>query len=472
MPLLASVLRTDRYSRSFPFHTAALCCQATLRARILLLVLTLPAVTAFSQANPISIELALDTAQTQLAELETRYGSNSPELIETLEALADILMQREAFDEAHYLLDRAQQIVRVEEGLYTHSQYRLLHKKIANHMNASNWLSARQLQDHLYWLFTRRNPRPNQSLIDTLLLSSDLHLRGATQDDPAYQGYHYRRAETLNRFAIVVAEAAWSPLDPRHADLLYLQLKHSYLQALALQKPGPGGRSLRTTTDGEQYLLEVDLLLPLHRGNGYLYLQKLREFFLDREQPDNEAAAMMTLYTADWQVLFGQREQAVDSYARAHTQLLRAGVSESDLEMLFDQPALIPARELSVTVATALHKRSDRQRPLIALYDGPVQLSSHTEQPARTESLESVESFAPLASFTFRLAGLGKASPWRSGPTLGVAQDLNLIDSAIASERDQVELTENLQSFRFRPRLVRGSPAPVEGVFTYLIAID
>lgn len=472
MPLPASVLRTVRSSRSLLTRPLAPRGQATLRTRILLLVLAMSAGTAFSQANPVSVELALDTAQTQLAELETRYGSNAPELIETLEALADILMQREGFDEAHYLLDRAQQIVRIEEGLYTHSQYRLLHKKIANHMNAGSWQSARQLQDHLYWLFTRKNPGPDQSLIDTLLLSSDLHLRGATRDDPAYQGYHYRRAETLNRFAIVVAEAVWSPLDPRHADLLYQQLKHSYLQAIALQKPGPGGRSLRTTTDGGQYLLEVDLLLSIHRGNGYLYLHRLRDFFLNREQPDYEAAAMMTLYTADWQLLFGQREQAVNSYAQAYNELLMASVSESDLEMLFDQPVLIPAREFSVSVATAVLNRGNQQRPLVPLYDGPVQLSSQVDQTARAENVGPVESFAPLASFTFRLAGLVEAGPWRGEPALGVAQDLHLIDSAIATERDQVALTENLQSFRFRPRLERGIPAPVEGVFTYLVAID
>ena len=61
-----------------------------------------------------------------LNDQQDRFGSLDSRLLEPLEQLADMLMQQNQFDEAHVMLDRAMQIARVDDGLYTEIQRPLL----------------------------------------------------------------------------------------------------------------------------------------------------------------------------------------------------------------------------------------------------------------------------------------------------------------------------------------------------------
>jgi tetratricopeptide (TPR) repeat protein len=100
-------------------------------------------------------ELALSRAV--LDDQQDSFGSLDLRLIEPLEQLADALMQLNQFDEAHTMLDRAMQIVRVEDGLYTEIQRPLLEKKIENFANRGDWDSARENMEHLLWLYINKS---------------------------------------------------------------------------------------------------------------------------------------------------------------------------------------------------------------------------------------------------------------------------------------------------------------------------
>ena len=87
-------------------------------ALLIFLVSLFGSVSGQSESSSDSLdELALSRAL--FDDQQDRFGSLDSRLIEPLEQLADALMQLNQFDEAHTMLDRALQIVRIEDGLYT-----------------------------------------------------------------------------------------------------------------------------------------------------------------------------------------------------------------------------------------------------------------------------------------------------------------------------------------------------------------
>ncbi len=460
---------------------------ATSRLRFLIFPLPLLLVAwtsdAFAQPSATEVNRELAFYRDNLNALETANGGTSPQLVETLEEIADRLMTLAEYAQAHVVLDRAQQIIRINEGLYSASQYRFLQKKIENLANAGDWRKGRKLQDHLFWLYTRKNPSPDENTVADLLKASDMHLRGVVEDGVEFQGYHYRNAAIHSRVALAVAQAIWHPHDLRNGQVIYEQLKHAHLQALEIQQGGNAAMALRSAGYGRELILDRNVVRSIHRGNGYLYLEKLRQLYLNLETPDLEAAAMATLYLADWQVLFQQQELAVVSYADAYAELLEAGVPEQLVDELFVEPSLIPATEFYPTVAAALERRKQKaQFTLAPVHDGPIWLS-FDELPELTSatgendsSLTSAFAGSGAALFSFSLVGVEGITrgrwPRRQLTTLGMAQNLQLVAAETATDVPQDTLIEKFNRLRFRPKLVAGIPVAVTGVISYLAVSD
>ncbi|HJO11100.1 MAG TPA: hypothetical protein QGI39_03545, partial [Gammaproteobacteria bacterium] len=455
-----------------------------LRARsgflILPLLLLAGAGNVIAQRIEIETNQELESYRTELDALEAANGLTSPQLIETLEQLADRLMVAFEYQEAHDSLDRAQQILRINEGLYTPSQQRILQKKIENFTNWGDWRSTRELLDHRFWLYANKTPRPDDTMVAGLLNIADMHLRGVLEDNPRQQANHYRRAAFMSRAALTVAEAIWQPQDLRFAQVIYEQIRHAYLHGWAIQSRAQAGYALRSigwsSASGRtrSMMLERDQARDMHRGTGFLYFERLRKLYLDRETPDLEASAMVTLYQADWQLLFQQREMAVVTYANAHAELLAAGVSEQLVDDLFATPVLIPELNFYPDMSAALQSRLDSEKTMLRpVQNLPIRLSFNELSPEALLSSENNRTFATAfadpgeALFIFRLAGVDELRKrrWfaRNPPTLGVAQNLQII-IGVSSLEQQEELVSRVNWLRFRPKLVDGVPQAASGV--------
>ena len=117
----------------------------TSKLRFLLLPILLVAWISdgFTQPTPIDVDVELEFYRNNLYALEKANGYTGLQLVETLEEIADRLMALDEHAEAYAVLDRAQQIIRINEGLYAVSQYRFLHKKIETLVNDGDWRNGR-----------------------------------------------------------------------------------------------------------------------------------------------------------------------------------------------------------------------------------------------------------------------------------------------------------------------------------------
>lgn len=437
----------------------------------------------------------LELYESDLFRLEADGAYHAPQLVEPLSRIADSYMELNRFAEAHATLDRAQQIVRIEEGLFTNSQLPFLHRKIENFVNAGDWREARKLQDHTIWFYLNKYSWPDQDMMRGLMDLSYVHMRGITEDLTENQGYHYLRAAFSSRVALVVAERIWPQHEQRKAGLIYEQMRITYLQASAINKGGTVGQSLRTTGGnypiaGNAYaterIMSPERALNMHRSNGVNFLERMRQIYAGEEEREvSEALAMVKLYQADWYLLFDRRLRALQDYREAWDMLLQAGVTEEDVRRLFAKPVLLPEPTFhdSVEKALAARARAPEDAPAAFEEGVPVKIFFDDERPLAAESFSAeklglMESndWQVVALFSFDLPAaenIETRQGWRRQNALGVAQNLQLMQlEDFPVNRDVEQLIQNLGRLRFRPALSEGEARAADGVISYLASAD
>lgn len=420
-----------------------------------------------------------------LYELEESVSQTDLALLEPLEQVADRLMSLYRFDEAHNILDRAMQIARINDGLYTPAQLPFLRKKIENFANWGDWDSTEKLASHLSWLHTNKLKIANAELVTGLIYLSEIHLRGINEDTLERQGYHFRNAAANSRLALAAAEYIWSENDPRLVPVIYNQLKHFYIQSVAVDKGGRYGYALRATTaaPGRGRILDQATSQRIFYSNGLVLLDRINDIYRDGESANLEGLAMAQLYRADWQVLFNKRIDALESYRKAYLGLVDAGVSNDLINEFFNRPLVLPASKFYQSIAAGMQARLEvsqmenddsLQNPLFYVaFDERSALFPNIKRPGNLQSVKPFESNFALISFN--LTGLQESSlqtDVRDLTALGVVEKAEVLQHSQLGVLHQDELQEKLNWLRFRPKLVDGVPQEASGLLRYLVAAD
>lgn len=454
-----------------------------LHTAVLITFLAIPFGAVYGQTEPAldSLdELALSRAL--LNEQQNRFEALDSRLIEPLEQLADRLMLLNQFDEAHALLDRAMQIARVEEGLYTEIQRPLLEKKIENFANRGDWDGARASMDHLLWLYTDKSLRVDQVLIDDLLELSRVHLRALAEDDSFFQGYHFRRASWIRWIALGVAETLWGKTDERLVPIIYEQLRLFHLQTVALWRGGATSYVLRQVAPGSDIMRDRSDVNESFYLTGIGLVDNLFSIYAQSEAPDPEAIAMTNVYLADWQILYNKPQEAIETYRQAYHELLAAGVDSQLANEFFSQPIVMPDTEFYASVEAAVVAQRDK---LVTIDGGNSEayLSfsewstalPNVRNPISSYAVDSKFVNSNFALFSFRLAGVNTVSRWyshRFSSTVSMIQQAELLTHYLASPPEERQLLEKLNSLTFRPKLVDGEPQQATGRLKYHLAND
>lgn len=421
-------------------------------------------------------------AEDGLSLLETQFGNHDPRLIEALDQLAEEYIARGQFDAAHVTLDRAAQITRLAEGLFTPAQLPFLQKKIANYAQRGDWQSANEQAEHLLWLYREKAPL-GDDLISGLMALAELHLRAVVEDLPEQQAFHFMRAMTANRLALVVAQEVWDERDSRIADLNYELLKQHYLQTVAIDEGSEASFALREMAPGSGWAHDRETARRQHYFGGLALLHRIREVYnpYEGETPaDAEARAMVDLYTGDWQVLFTRRDDALVNYDAAYAGLLEAGLTAAQVDAYLEVPEVLPVTEFFASIASAQDART--AVPAVPVPGAPVTNSLALQFNAWSPAFPNVQAPAAFsrrnsqdpdyALFSFSLTGLSEISHWVRGTYrtgIGVVDRIELLETRMDLADDESELLNNMRTMRFRPPLINGAPADAIGTFRYIV---
>jgi hypothetical protein len=429
------------------------------------------------------LENQLQATRSILAQLQDEIGGNDIRLLESLEQLADRLMSLNQYAEAHDALDRAQQLVRVNDGLYTSKQVPFLGKKIDNFVNWGDWGSAQTLIEHLFWLSTRKIKNADGRLVESLMHLSDIHLRGVAEDIEENQTQHFFDAAIQTRLALNIAQEIWSRNDPRLAPVLYNQLKLYYFQSVAIDRGGRAGYGLRQIANGRERILRREESLEIFYRNGLQLLAQLKGIYALSEPVQLEQLAMADLYLADWQLLFSKRGEALRSYQLAFKLFTEAGVNNDQLSTFFGQLVVLPELTFYENVLEAIvHREQGSETGLREITVDASQMLSFSEwssafpnirRPGGFPNQDGLESNAALISFSLTgLHGASITSELLVISALGAMQNIELVQKPDSVEVKEEELFKKLNSLRFRPKLVEGVPQDASGVLKYLLVAD
>lgn len=454
-----------------------------LQAAMLLTFLALPIGSVFGQNEPSPGPIdELERSRALLNELQDRFGAMDVRLLEPLEQMADRLMLASRFDEAHVMLDRAMQIARVEEGLYTEVQRPLLEKKIENFANRGDWEDAREGMDHLLWLYSYKSRRIDQALIDDLLELSRLHLRALAEDASFFQGYHFRQSTRIRWLALGVAGRLWGNTDERLVPIIYEQIRQFHLQSVALEQGGPTSYSLRQIAPDSGILRERRDVNESYYLSGVGLIDSLFAVYAQNETPNPEAIAMTNVYLGDWHLLYSKPGVAEESYRQAYQEFLAAGVDAQLLNEFFSQPIVIPDANFYASVESAVAAQRNKMVKLDN-GDSDVYLSfnewstalPNVSSPLSGYGGESVSTNSNIALFSFNLAGVNKVSRWfshRYSSTINQIEQAELLAHYLEFSPREDQLLEKLTSLTFRPKLVDGQPQNASGRLQYQLAGD
>lgn len=427
-------------------------------------------------------EDALARSRAWLEELDDVHGGADPRLPEALLQVADQLMLRGRHREAHRHLDRAAQVVRVSHGLYTRRQLPYLRRKIENLAARGDWDAARKQMGHLFWLYRTKSPRPDAALMDDLRHLAALHLRGISEDAAEHQGHHFRRAESAGWTALAVGEWLWGRHDPRLAPVLYELLRHNHLKAAAVSWASGTGFELRRHGPDLAYVMDRDTMREHLYRSGTGLLRRLEEIYRRREPADRQAMAMVTLYRADWQLLFSRNADALDAYGAAHRELLEAGAAPGTVERYFSRPALIPLPRFHASLDAALAARDGPPRRSAPTDAGPLSADAvyfaewspafpYAPAPLQLPGPAVPPPEAKPALFRFSLAGMPEFKRWvtreRSLRFFGRLLETSIIAPEPFPAEAEAELLGRLERLRLRPILAGGLPQESDGLLVY-----
>ena len=436
-----------------------------------------------SAQTPDVLQEQLGSSQSLVNELEDSYGRDNLRLAEPLAQLADQLMALGLYAEAHRTLDRAMQIVRVNDGLYTRAQLPFLRKKIENLANWGDWDAARIQLEHQLWLYRTKSRRADQQLVEDLQLLANMHLRGVTEDGIEQQNYHLRRAMSANWMALAIGEAIWGKTDPRLNPLLYALVKQCHLHIVAINQSGRTGYELRRAAPGADWVRKPSEMRRYYYFTGVRLLNQIKSMYSASAPVDQEGMAMANLYIADWQVLNARDSQALVNYQMAYAELEQAGVDLALIKAYFSQPALLPESRFYESVQEALAARENSE--LSANLDVPNDATNELYYEEWGSAFPYVSRPAELsyrlvnnsnfALFSFNLAGVADIQSFINGLSadpFSRVQAAKLVETLVDSPDQEQRLLQRLSWLRFRPKLENGVPQQTVATLRYLSALD
>ncbi len=457
----------------------------TMKFSIVPVIFTIAVLCSVSvQAQGLSAQdRSLLNALESLDALENTVGNADLVLAEPLFQLAEEYRRQGRFANAHATLDRGMQIVRIHGGLYVRDQIPYIEKKIENFADWNDWESAREQMEHLLWLHRKKSEQIDAPLLEDLMQLAAFHVRGISEDDTEFQAYHFRRASATNWLSVAAAERLWGRTDERLIPMIYSLVQQYHLQTVAVRRGGSTGYKLRQIVPGSDWVRERSEMQDYFYQTGMRLLQQIEEIYEAEEPPNAEALAMTRLYQADWQVMFYERELALESYGMAFNGLLEAGVSREVADSYFSSATLLPETEFYDSLSDALASR--HVNPQLS----ELELQTEAGQ-ALVESALYFAEWSPtfpyarspfshsagnpqdgnFGLFTFHITGVSEISALLSRKRregFGELVDVTVLKPHAAFAKNENEMRKRLESLAIRPPLVDGLPRDTSAALVY-----
>ena len=308
----------------------------------------------------------LDKAVTEQLDMihaeEQANGMYSKDLASELLSLAVLYQQRGDHILAIPVLERARQIIRYNEGLYSLDQVPVVERALASRDALHDGSVVDQTEDQLLEI-ARKNP-DDARVADIYYELANRHVGTVERflTDPSQQeltvtlnvdGLAPHR-ETPEETALTTLDGARdsyalairsvvrhrSPDGPSLNDVEVGLVRSYYIEAQNVSKLSPLAAQTSSRLGKPRY--QEGIRTAMHERGVESYWRRMR-FSVKAERPDGEIAAEQ-LELGDWHLLFDQDELAFATYRNARILLERSGATPDELQKFFSptSPTVLP----------------------------------------------------------------------------------------------------------------------------------
>ncbi len=275
------------------------------------------------------------------------------------------------FHAATDLYYRALETNRAELGLYNLQQIPILEQLLETHLLTRNWSGFDRRLQYLEWLQPHILGDDPVAHANALSRLADLHVAAAARIHADKSAWHLVRARQLNWQAVTVLQTHFGRDDLRLAPLLYrISLIH-YYQMTSIYRRGLTSFEFRSDqpviSNGWAYSMNENQRRSY--SIGVELLTRIERLYSADGNASPEAAALARVYLADWHLLFGRGNLALDIYQDVRLLLAEQGVTEDRVNAYFDRNVMLPESHMNLSLAplsdqsqadaTAFHAWSD-----------------------------------------------------------------------------------------------------------------
>lgn len=359
----------------------------------------------------------------------------------------------------------AVQIVKINFGLNAPEQRIPLEFAIHAQLAQAKWEQADNHFSYFEWL---NDEVYHSDFLDYLRgteqLSALLLKASADADNPLNVRYLVA-AKNLNWRAVSAIEATLGMSDVTLAPWLYNIVLTHYYQSSLIKRYGMSNYVYRTDTDEEiaGWTLNLGDSMRISYRIGRELLQRIESIYSEAAQVPPESKALVQVYQADWEMLFGNEEVALTRYQTAYQNLLAAGLSEAQANQVFARPTVLPASELYNSFAglTADHT------------EGPVRFRAWTPNypatalPSERVAVNGGTGKEIMALVRFDLHPLLPSGLMNNGNSIRLGfnlADLEVIETTPDNAQIRERARYEVSLLQFRPKLENGAPVPLKDV--------
>ena len=326
---------------------------AYLCRNVLALLLAILSVHAVAAKDFATLQDEIQTSSDNLDKLEDAVGRYDYHLLEPLEQLARIQIEAHRFSDADRTLDRAIQIARFSEGLYSSLQYPLLQLSIVNSQSRRDWDTTEERLDRFSLLVANQFDGDSDDQLSLLKWMSDKHLQCALDTSNENQVNHIIKSTLINEYAVQLAQRNGNTDAALHTELLHSLSHKYYIETRGILGGGESGHSLRALQDRSGRVETKVGALNRRYAAGLEKLLKLRDIAARSEENRLEAIAMAEIYIADWNLIFNAVTDIDQEYGKAMNKLLESGISETRVQRFFSAPVVLPRTEFTLNFDVA-----------------------------------------------------------------------------------------------------------------------
>ncbi|MCG8416141.1 MAG: hypothetical protein MI746_18135 [Pseudomonadales bacterium] len=264
---------------------------------------------------------SIEQYQTDLEELEREVGYFSYELIEPLQQLISAQLSVNRLDTAEEFVDRAMQITRIEDGLYTALQYPFLQQAIEIEMTRGDWEEVNEKIRHYTFLIGEHYQGNAPDRLQRMRWIATVHLRGSDEDSKGNKASHLIQVTSMNELAVQYAQLNRIANDETYGELL-LELAEAYrLEAQNIRGGGSTSYRLRRLFADLDIIEDKKEAIYKRYMVGLEKLQMYRDLMFELYPDNGIISAECALLIADWYAGFGKKKLAEEFYQRAQSVL-------------------------------------------------------------------------------------------------------------------------------------------------------